>query len=93
VRHAPPPQIRARTKSGRLSRSYRGPARDAGTPELQAKRAWLVNGHGADPALAASASGILLANRLITPEQFTAGMTYAKLHAMPYGKQWFTGAR
>ena len=49
-----------RTKSGCLSCAYIGPARDTGTREMQAKRAYLIN--GSDPQLAASASGILLAN-------------------------------
>lgn len=44
----------ARTKAG-LSRSYRGPARDAGTLELQHKKLALVNG-AADPSLSASAA-------------------------------------
>ena len=56
-----------RTKSGQLSKAYkRNPAcRDKGTPELQAKRHVLIS--GSDPQLAATASGILLANGFLTP--------------------------
>jgi hypothetical protein len=45
--------------SGRLSRANKGPAREHGTPEFCAKRAYLIN---ANPQLAATSSGILLAN-------------------------------
>jgi hypothetical protein len=75
-----------RTKSGRLSRAYQGPARDAGTAELQAKRLAAIN--GADPQLAASASGILLANSLISEDQHLACLRYAHAHALVYGKVW-----
>jgi hypothetical protein len=75
-----------RTKSGRLSRAYQGPARDVGTDEFQAKRAALIN--GSDPQLAASASGILLANEMISPEQHHAVLSYAWCHAMLYGRPW-----
>ena len=76
-----------RTKSGRLSRAYKDPEiRDLGTREFQDKRAYLVN--GADPALAATASGILLANGLLTREQYDAAMRYAWAHALTFGKRW-----
>jgi hypothetical protein len=69
-RHKPGP----RTKSGRPSRAYRGPARDTGTREFCAKRAYLIN--GSDPQLAASASGILLANGFLSRNQHAAALTY-----------------
>jgi hypothetical protein len=75
-----------RTKSGRLSRAYQGPARDSGTREMQAKRAYLIN--GSDPQLAASASGILLANGFLTRHQHAAALTYAWAHALTYGRPW-----
>jgi hypothetical protein len=49
-----------RAKSGRLSRAYKSPdLRDYGTPEFAAKRNAAIN--GADPQLAATASGITVA--------------------------------
>jgi hypothetical protein len=76
----------ARTKSGRLSRAYAGPARDPGSPESILKRAALIN--GSDCQLAASASGILLANGYLTREQHAAAMSYSWCHAMLYGRPW-----
>jgi hypothetical protein len=74
-----------RTKSGRLSRAYKSPElRDKGTPENQNKRAYVIN--GADPQLAASASGILLANKMIGQDQHVACMRYAHAHALVFGK-------
>ena len=76
-----------RTKSGRLSRAYKTPEiRDHGTKECQDKRQYLIN--GADPQLAATASGILLANGCLTQEQHTAALRYAWAHALVYGKPW-----
>ena len=76
-----------RTKSGRLSRAYKSPElRDKGTPEAQNKRAYLIN--GSDPQLAATASGILLANGFLTPGQHVAALRYARWHALLYGKPW-----
>jgi hypothetical protein len=75
-----------RTKSGRLSRAYTGPARDVGTPEFCAKRAYLIN--GSDPQLAASASGILLANGFLNRGQHAAALTYAWAHALTYRRPW-----
>jgi hypothetical protein len=76
-----------RTKSGRLSPAYKDPElRDLGTREFQAKRLAIVN--GADPQLAATASGILLANSLLTPQQHTAAQRYAWAHALSYGRPW-----
>ena len=60
--------------------------RDKGTLEAQAKRHALIN--GADPQLAATASGILLANGLLTQAQHVAALRYARLHALVYGKAW-----
>jgi hypothetical protein len=76
-----------RTKSGRLSRATKSPElRDLGTDEGRAKRAALIN--GSDPQLAATASGILLANGFITQEQHVAALRYAYAHAMVFGKVW-----
>ena len=76
-----------RTKSGRLSRAYKSPElRDHGTREFVEKRAALVNG-GA-PELAATASGILLANGFLTPAQHTAATRYSWAHNMAFGKPW-----
>lgn len=77
---------RPRTASGRLSRAFKNAARDTGTPEQQLKRAYLIN--GADPQLAATTSGILLANHVISRPQYDAAMVYAWAHAMVYGRPW-----
>lgn len=81
----------ARTKSGRLSRAYTGPARDAGTPELQAKRQAIV-GDGADPNLSVSAPGILFAKAILNREQYAQALTYRKLRAAIFGPPWPTNA-
>ena len=57
-----------------------------GHPEFQNKRQYLIN--GADPQLAATASGILLANGCLTQGQHTAALRYAWAHALVYGKPW-----
>jgi hypothetical protein len=75
-----------RTKKDRLSRAYKTVARDLGSPESLLKRASLIN--GADPQLAATASGILLANEMITREQHSAALTYSWAHAMVYHRPW-----
>jgi hypothetical protein len=76
-----------RTASGRLSRAYKHiELRDLGTDEMRIKRGYLIN--GADPQLAASASGILLANGMIDRDQHAAVLTYARLHSLVYGKVW-----
>ena len=76
-----------RTKSGRLSRAYKSSElRDQGTWEFQNKRQYLIN--GADPQLAATASGILFANGCLTPGQHTAALRYSWAHALVYGKPW-----
>jgi hypothetical protein len=76
-----------RTKSGRLSRAYKDPEiRDHGTKEFIEKRAALVN--GADPSLAATASGLLLANGFITPAQHAAAQRYGWAHSLAWGRPW-----
>jgi hypothetical protein len=75
-----------RTKSGRLSRAYKSEARDKGTPEVQCRRAYVIN--GCDPQLAGSTSGILLANEMISQGQHVACLRYAHAHALVYGKVW-----
>jgi hypothetical protein len=60
--------------------------RDQGTPENRAKRAYTTN--GCDPQLVATASGILLANNMISQEQHNAALIYARLHALVFGKAW-----
>jgi hypothetical protein len=77
-----------RTKTGRLSEARKKfpELRDKGTPEAQSKRAYLIN--GSDPQLAASASGILLANGFLSQDQHVACLRYAHAHALVYGKVW-----
>jgi hypothetical protein len=85
--HAPPAKSAFRPKSGRLSRAHKSPdLRDQGTAEFQSKRAYLIN--GSDPQLAATTSGILLANEMITQEQHTAALRYAWAHALTFGRPW-----
>jgi hypothetical protein len=74
----------ARTRSGRLSRSYKGPARDAVTPELQRKKLALVNG-AADPALSSSAASILFAHGVFDRDQLAAADRYHKLYRRSFG--------
>jgi hypothetical protein len=50
------------------------------------KRQYLIN--GADPQLAATASGILLANGCLAPAQHSAALRYAWAHALTYCKPW-----
>ena len=83
-----------RTKSGRLSRAYKAEARDHGTAEVQAKRIALVG--EADPALAASALGVLLARGLLDvkdrPEmardRYHAGLRYRELRSAIFPPIW-----
>lgn len=75
-----------RTKSGRLSRAYKGPARDDGTPELQAKRRQLVG--DADPALSVSVVGRLFAWGMIDQQQYLAAQRYRQLRCALYGPPW-----
>ena len=51
---------------------------DFGTPELQQKRALLVQ--GGDPVLASSPLGVCYARRLIGRSDYFAGLKYAKLY-------------
>jgi hypothetical protein len=61
--------------------------RDLGTRESQAKRhAWI---NGADPQLAASASGILYANGQIEEDAYLACLRYSRCHAIVYRRLWF----
>lgn len=76
-----------RTPSGRLSRAYAGPARDAGTAELAAKKLALVNG-ARDPALSASAASILFAHRVLDRDQLAAAVRYGALHSIVFGQAW-----
>ena len=75
-----------RTKSGKLSRAHKTLVRDEGTAEFRAKRARLIN--GADPALSATASGVLFANGFLTAEQHHAALRYAWAHAVVFGRPW-----
>jgi hypothetical protein len=76
-----------RAASGRLSRAHKSPElRDRGTPEFLAKREYLIN--GADPQLAATTPGILLANKMLTQEQHVAALRYARAHALTFGRPW-----
>jgi hypothetical protein len=74
---------RPRTASGRISRAYKGAARDDGTRDAERHRLALVN--GADPALAAHPLGVLLANGHISREQERAGHRYAAVRAILFG--------
>jgi hypothetical protein len=62
-----PRKAAKRSKSGRLSRAYKSIARDEGTEEFVEKRKRLIN--GADPSCAATASGILFANGVLSRDQ------------------------
>ena len=73
-----------RTKSGRLSRAYRGPARDAGTAELQQKKLAAVNG-SADPALSATPASILFAHGVLSRDQLAAAERYRRAYAVSFG--------
>jgi hypothetical protein len=60
------------------------PSVDLGTPEQQARRAALAN--GADPAMSEYPLGLMLARRLISPEQHEAGCRYGHLYGRVIGK-------
>src|SRR5688500_15672041 len=74
----------ARTRSGRISRAYAGPARDVGTADLRRHRLALVNG-AHDPALSATLAGIMLAHGILSPEQHVAAQRYRQLRGALYG--------
>ena len=76
-----------RTKSGRLSRAIVN-TRDNGTPEVQHKRRAVVG--DADPALSASAPGILFAHGVLDRDQFDQAMIYRRLRSAVYGSPWPT---
>ena len=57
--------------------------RDVGTPELQMKRAILVN--GGDPTFAASVLGVCFARGLINEYQLKGGQQYANLIRKIFG--------
>ena len=80
----------ARTKSARLSRAYRGPARDSGTPELQRKKLAAVNG-AVDPALSASPASILFAHGVLSRDQVAAAERYRRCYALSFGLPHFGG--
>jgi hypothetical protein len=73
-----------RTKSGRPSRAFKGPARDAGTPELQRKKLAAVNG-SADPALSCSPARILFAHGVLSRDQLAAADRYHKAYRRRFG--------
>lgn len=58
-------------------------ARDVGTPELQIKRAILVN--GGDPNFASSVLGVFFARGLINEYQLKGGQQYANLRRKIFG--------
>ena len=85
-----------RTKSGRLSTAIAN-TRDNGTAEVQAKRRAMVGdtplepgGKLPDPALSASAPGILFAHGVLDREQFDQAMIYRRLRSAVYGSPWPT---
>lgn len=73
-----------RTSSGRPSRAYRGPARDAGTREGQAKRLALVNGSG-DGSLAYTLPDLLRAHGVLDRHQHGAAIRFRDLRARCFG--------
>ena len=77
----------ARTKSGKLSRAYKGPARDPGSHEAQAKRQALV-GDANDPVLSATAPGILFANGHLDRDQYNEALEFRSLRCVLYGAPW-----
>lgn len=78
-RGRPPKPVDKREPNGRAQRF-----RDKGTPELQARREFLA-GEG-DKVLTTFPLGILLANGVITDEEYRAGCRFAWLHAVVIGK-------
>ena len=76
-----------RTKSGRLSRAYKGPARDPGTAELQVKKLAAVNGRR-DPALSATPASILFAHAVIDRDQLAAAERYRRCYPLSFGLPW-----
>jgi hypothetical protein len=68
-----------RSKSGRLSRAYQGPARDNGTPELRRHKLGAVNG-AADPALSATPASILFAHGILNRDQLAAADDYHRAY-------------
>lgn len=78
-------RLKSRTRSGRISRA--GKPREAGTPELQAKRRALV-GENADPALSTAALDIMYARGQLTQEQRDSGIRYRFVRSCLYGSPW-----
>jgi hypothetical protein len=72
-----------RAPSGRLSEAAAAIPVDPGSRYAERHRLLLCN--GADPVLAASALGILLANRHISRDQVRAGERYAAARAILFG--------
>jgi hypothetical protein len=60
--------------------------RDYGTREFCEKRQYLIN--GADPQLAATASGTLLANGLLCQNQHDAALHFACCYVPVFGYPW-----
>jgi hypothetical protein len=81
-----PPKSGMRTNSAGCRASTRAipSSGTRGRPRSQAKRAYLID--GADPQLAATASGILLANGLIDRDQHAAATVYAWADALTYSR-------
>jgi hypothetical protein len=59
-------------------------ARDNGPPEGQRNRHLLIN--GCPTELAGSAAGILLANAHLSDRQYSATLTFSRLHSFVFGK-------
>jgi hypothetical protein len=82
--HGQAPKEGRRTKTGRLSRAFTGPARDEGTRELQRHRLCPVNG-AHDPALSSSLAGIMFAHGILSSRQHAAAQRYRMPRSALYG--------
>ena len=67
------------------------PLRDKGTPELIIKRMQLVQ--GGDPSLSTTPIDICYARKIISAEQYNAGLVFLYLHRSIFGKPFPIHAR
>lgn len=71
-----------KNKRGRPRKNL--PLRDKGTPELMVKRLQLVQ--GGDPTLSTTPIDICYARKIISAEQYNAGLVFLYLHRSIFGK-------
>jgi len=71
-----------KNKRGRPRKNL--PLRDKGTPELMVKRLRLVQ--GGDPTLSTTPIDICYARKIISAEQYNAGLVFLYLHRSIFGK-------